>query len=175
MLVVSAIAIALIGRWVRRPAVLTGMTLLFVGCAGWLQLILRAQITVIPTFSHPWRPLLQTGTNLYWVGDGWNWYIGSLVLLLGGLGILLDMNSDYVQQGRRIHASLSVQLGVLAAALLFVGSGNLLTAILTWVLLDVCILLRSTALKNRSRLTTKKGNRKIEGRRESRATPTDNS
>ncbi len=134
----------LVGRWVRRPAVLTGLALLFVGCAGWLQLILRAQVTVVPTFSHPWRPILQSGTNLYWVGDGWNWYIAGLILLLGGLGILLDLNSDYVQQGRRIHASLAIQLGVLAAAMLFVGSGNLLTAILTWVLLDVCILLRST-------------------------------
>jgi len=143
-LIVGAIGIAIIGRWVRRPAVLTGLALLFVSCAGWLQLILRAQITVVPTFSHPWRPILQTGTNLYWVGDGWNWYIGGLILLLGALGILLDLNSDYVQHGRRVHASLAVQLGVLAAALLFVGSGNLLTAILTWVLLDVCILLRST-------------------------------
>ncbi len=144
LLIVGAIVTALVVRWVRRPAFLTGLALLFVGCAGWLQLILRAQVTVVPTFSHPWRPILQTGTNLYWVGDGWNWYIAGLILLLGGLGILLDLNSDYVQQGRRIHASLAVQLGVLAAAMLFVGSGNLLTAILTWVLLDVCILLRST-------------------------------
>jgi len=144
LLVVGAIVTVIIGRWVRRPAILTGLALLFVGCAGWLQLILRAQITVVPTFSHPWRPLLQSGANLYWVGDGWNWYIAGLILLLGGLGILLDLNSDYVQQGRRIHASLAVQLGVLAAAILFVGSGNLLTAILTWVLLDVCILFRST-------------------------------
>ncbi len=144
VLVASAVLIALLGRWIRRPALLTGMTLVFIGCAGWLQLFLRAQVTVVPVFSHPWRPLLQIGTNLYWVGDGWNWYIGSLILLLGGLGILLDMNSDYVQQERRVHASLSVQLGVLAAALLFVGSGNLLTAILTWVLFDICILLRST-------------------------------
>lgn len=144
LLVVGAIATAFIGRWVRRSSVVTGLALIFVGCAGWLQLILRAQVTVVPTFSHPWRPILQSGTNLYWVGDGWNWYIGALVLLLGGLGILLDLNSDYSQQGRRIHDSLGVQLGVLAAALLFVSSGNLLTAILTWVLLDVCILLRST-------------------------------
>jgi len=144
VLIIGAIVTAAIGKWVRRPAVLTGLALLFVGCAGWLQLILRAQVTVVPTFSHPWRPILQSGANLYWVGDGWNWYIASLILLLGGLGILLDLNSDYVLQGRRIHASLAVQLGVLAAAVLFVGSGNLLTAILTWVLLDVCILLRST-------------------------------
>ncbi|MEZ4680696.1 MAG: hypothetical protein R2932_41425 [Caldilineaceae bacterium] len=132
---------------------LDGVGASFVGAAGWLLLILRAQITVVPTFSHPWRPILQSGTNLYWVSDGWNWYIAGLVLLLGGLGILLDLNSDYVQQGYRIHASLGVQLGVLAAALLFVSSGNLLTAILTWVLLDVSILLRSTTRPQVAALT----------------------
>jgi hypothetical protein len=144
LLVVGAILSMLTGRWLRRPEWLAGFALLFIGLAGWLLLILRSQLTVVPTFSYPWRPIMQVGANLYWVGDGWNWYIAGLVLLLGGLGILLDLNSDYVQQGRRIHGSLAVQLAVLAAALLFVTSGNLLTAILTWVLLDVCILLRST-------------------------------
>lgn len=143
-LIVGAIASLVVGRWLRRPEWLAGLALIFIGVAGWLLLVLRSQLTVVPTFSYPWRPLLQVGANLYWVGDGWNWYIAGLVLLLGGLGILLDLNSDYVQQGRRIHGSLAVQLAVLAAALLFVTSGNLLTAILTWVLLDVCILLRST-------------------------------
>jgi hypothetical protein len=144
LLMVGAILSMLVGRWWRRPEWLAGLALLFIGVAGWLLLVLRSQLTVVPTFSYPWRPLMQVGANLYWVGDGWNWYIAGLVLLLGGLGILLDLNSDYVQQGRRIHGSLAVQLAVLAAAMLFVTSGNLLTAILTWVLLDVCILLRST-------------------------------
>jgi hypothetical protein len=144
LLVVGAISSLIMGRWLRRPEGLAAVALLFTGMAGWLLLYLRSQVAVVPTFSHPWRPILQVGTNLYWVGDGWNWYIAGLVLLLGGLGILLDLNSDYVHQGRRIHNSLAVQLGVLAAAMLFVSSGNLLTAILTWVLLDVCILLRST-------------------------------
>ncbi len=144
LLVLGAILSLTIGRWLRRAEWLAGVALLFIGMAGWLLLFLRSQVAVVPTFSHPWRPILQVGTNLYWISDGWNWYIAGLVLLLGGLGILLDLNSDYIQQGRRIHTSLAVQLAVLAAALLFVSSGNLLTAILTWVLLDVCILLRST-------------------------------
>lgn len=144
LLVLGAIVSLIVGRWLRRPEWLAGLALLFTAMAGWLLLFLRSQLAVVPTFSLPWRPILQVGTNLYWVGDGWNWYIAGLVLLLGGLGILLDLNSDYVHQGRRIHASLAVQLAVLAAAILFVSSGNLLTAILTWVLLDVCILLRST-------------------------------
>jgi len=144
LLILGAILSLIIGRWLWRSQWLTGFALLFIGMAGWLLLFLRSQLAVVPTFSQPWRPILQVGANLYWVGDGWNWYIAGLVLLLGGLGILLDLNSDYVQQGRRIHTSLAIQLAVLAAALLFVNSGNLLTAILTWVLLDVCILLRST-------------------------------
>ncbi|MBX3010148.1 MAG: hypothetical protein KF832_01530 [Caldilineaceae bacterium] len=144
LLMLGAITALVIGRWLRRPAWLAGVALSFTALAGWLLLFLRSQPAVIPTFSLPWRPILQVGTNLYWLSDGWNWYIAGLVLLLGSLGILLDLNSDYVQQGRRIHNSLAVQLAVLAAALLFVSSGNLLTAILTWVLLDVCILLRST-------------------------------
>ncbi len=144
LLVLGAMLSLMVGRWLRRPEWLAGLALLFIGMAGWLLLFLRSQVAVVPTFSHPWRPILQVGTNLYWISDGWNWYIAGLVLLLGGLGILLDLNSDYVQQGRRIHTSLAVQLAVLAAAMLFVSSGNLLTAILTWVLLDVCILLRST-------------------------------
>jgi len=144
LLVMGAIVSLIVGRWLRRPEWLAGLALLFTALAGWLLLFLRSQLTVVPTFSLPWRPILQVGTNLYWIGDGWNWYIAGLILLLGGLGILLDLNSDYVHQGRRVHASLAVQLAVLAAAMLFVNSGNLLTAILTWVLLDVCILLRST-------------------------------
>ncbi|MEZ4864360.1 MAG: hypothetical protein R3C14_23810 [Caldilineaceae bacterium] len=143
-LLIGALGQLIIGRWVRRPNLLTGLALLFIGVAGWLLLILRSELVVVPTFSYPWRPILSTGTNLYWVGDGWNWYIAGLILLLGGLGVLLDLNSEYVQEGRRIHASLAMQLTVLAAALLFVSSGNLLTAILTWVLLDVFMLLRST-------------------------------
>ncbi len=101
---------------------------------------------VVPVYSQPWQPLLQDGANLLWVGDGWNWYISGLVLLLGGLGILLELNSDHVDGDRRpnsrIYYTLAVHLGILGATLLFVGSGNLLTAILTWVVIDILVLLR---------------------------------
>jgi hypothetical protein len=129
------------GRWVRRSDWLTGLALFFVTIALALHWALREQL-VVPTFSLPWQPILQSGTNLLWVGDGWNWYIAGLVLLLGGLGILLDLNGEPPSASNRVYVSLSVNLAVLAAALLFVGSGNLLTAILTWVVLDILVLLR---------------------------------
>lgn len=134
-----------VGRWVRRPGWLTGLALSFVAVAVWLFLGLRTE-PIVPTFSRPWQPPLQTGTNLVWVGDGWNWYIAGLLLLLGGVGILLDLNSEQSpalrQRQRPVHSSLAVHLAVLAAGLLFVGSGNVLTTMLTWVLLDLFIILR---------------------------------
>ena len=145
VLLLGAVVELLIGRWVRRPGWLTGLALFFVAMAVWLFLGLRTE-PIVPVFSRPWQPPLQTGTNLLWVGDGWNWYISGLILLLGGVGILLDLNSGQfagVQAaGRRIHSSLAVHMGVLAAGLLFVGSGNILTAMLTWVVLDLFTLVR---------------------------------
>ena len=135
----------IVGRWLRRSGWLTGLALFFVVIAGGLLLGLRLQ-PVVPVYSRPWQPLLQSGANLLWVGDGWNWYISGLIILLGGLGILLELNMDRVNGDQRpdlrIHNSLAVHLGILGATLLFVGSGNLLTAILTWVVIDILVLLR---------------------------------
>ena len=161
VLLIGAVVELIIGRWLRRPGWLTGLALFFVGAAALLLLGLRAQ-PVVPVYSRPWQPLLQNGANLMWVGDGWNWYISGLIVLLGGLGILLEMNTrrtgsppdadsipglstpiSTASPTLRIHANLSVHLGILGASLLFVGSGNLLTAILTWVVLDLLVLVRS--------------------------------
>jgi hypothetical protein len=144
VLLLGAVTQLTVGRWVRRPGWLTGLALFFVGVAVLLFLLLRAE-PVVPTFSRPWQPPLQTGANLVWVGDGWNWYISGLLLLLGGIGILLDLNSRRTLEtpaSRRVHTSLAVHLSVLAAGLLFVGSGNVLTVMLMWVLLDMFSLAR---------------------------------
>ncbi|MCC6166318.1 MAG: hypothetical protein IT329_03735 [Caldilineaceae bacterium] len=143
-LLIGAIVVESVGRWMRRPGWLTGLALFFVTAAVWLFLGLRAE-PVVPIYSRPWQPPLQYGTNLLWVGDGWNWYISGLILLLGGVGILLDLNSPppvSEMRARRVHSSLAIHLGVLAAGLLFVGSGNVLTAMLTWVVLDLFTLVR---------------------------------
>ncbi|MFN2204079.1 MAG: hypothetical protein ACK2UO_22995 [Caldilineaceae bacterium] len=145
VLLAGAATEMVIGRWVRRAGWLTGIALGFLAVAVWLFLDLRVQ-PIVPTFSRPWQPPLQTGTNLVWVGDGWNWYVSGLLLLLGGIGIMLDLSNSSdgttKRSTRHAHSSLAVHLAVLAAGLLFVGSGNVLTTMLTWVLLDLIIILR---------------------------------
>lgn len=142
VLLLGAIVQLSCGRWIQRAKWLTALALAFVGIALLLLLRLRVQ-PVVPVYSRPWQPLLYSGANLYWVGDGWNWYISGLILLLGGLGILLALNNEEILRGRRIHGTLAIDLAVIAASLLFVGSGNLLTAILTWVAVDIFALVRS--------------------------------
>ncbi len=147
VLLFGAVVVLLAGRAVKHPAWLTGIALAFVVVAVWLFFGLRSA-PVAPIFSRPWQPPLQSGTNLVWVGDGWNWYLSGLLLLIGGAGILLDLNnavgSTTRLQYRRTSSSLAVHLAVLASGLLFVGSANILTTMLTWVLLDLFIILRGT-------------------------------
>ncbi len=139
----GALLVALIGRWVRRPVLLTGLALLFVAISGVIWIDLRFQ-QVIPVYSRSWQPLFQAGANLEWVGDGWNWYVAGLMLLLGGLSILLDMGEDERTPWQH-GIGIAVNLAIAAAAILFVSSGNLLTVVFTWVLLDIAILVRGIA------------------------------
>lgn len=111
--------------------------------------LLRAE-PIVPTYSQPWRPLLFGGTNLLWIGDGWNWYVSLLVLILGGVAILLNQFGGQYEAAtgpgplvnQRSALTLAGYMGILAAALLFVGSGNLITVTLTWVAMDLLILIR---------------------------------
>jgi len=131
-----------IGRWTRRSDWLAWIALGFLGSTGLLYIALQFT-DVVPTFGHPWQPLLQSAANLYWVVDGWNYYIGALILLIGGLGILLNrMRTADGKPLPRLHGVLATDLSIIAASLLLVQSGNLLTVLLTWVFLDVIILLR---------------------------------
>ena len=134
-----------LGRWFRRSQWLIWLALTFLGLAALLYIGL--QFTgVVPTFGRPWRPLLQGAANLYWIADGWNYYLGALILLIGGLGILL--NPARTADGKplpRLHSILATDLTVIAASLLFVNSGNLLTVLLTWVFLDITVILRLAA------------------------------
>ena len=139
----GALLVALFGRWLRRPALLTGLALVFVAIAGMIWVDLRFQ-QVVPVFSRSWQPLFQAGANLEWLGDGWNWYVTGLMLLLGGLGILLDMADDE-RTAYQQRIGLAVNMAIAAAAVLFVSSGNLLTVVFTWVLLDIAILVRGVA------------------------------
>ena len=143
VLLFGAAVALLAGRWLRRSDLLTGLALIFVAAAALLFVALQFQ-AVVPTFGRPWQPLLQSAINLFWISDNWNYYVSGLILLLGGLGILLDRNPRAVGgQSSRLGAMLSANLAVLAGSLLFVNSGNLLTAMLSWVFLDLAILLRA--------------------------------
>jgi len=148
VLLLGAIVQWFSGRLARRQRHgrywLTALALLFVVFAGGLLVNLRTQ-PVVPVYSHLWQPLLYSGANLYWVGDGWNWYISCLIWVLGGVGILLALNGGETGRNDRIHTTLAVNLATIAAALLFVGSGNLLTAVLTWVVMDIFGLVRSAS------------------------------
>ena len=153
LLTIGAGTMLVLNRPLRRSSqqtsLLTAVALAFVAVAMLLTLRLRAD-EFVPIFSRPWQPLLQERSNLIWVGDGWNWYISVLILLLGGVGILLDWGGLPLRgvviasgvQERRRSTTLAVNLGFLAAALLFVGSGNLLTVIITWVVMDLVMLVR---------------------------------
>lgn len=143
LLLLTGAAVELgVGRWIRRSGSLTWIALGFLGSAGLLYIALQFT-SVVPTFSHPWQPLLQGTANLYWVADGWNYYIGALTLLIGGLGILLNrMRTPDGKPLPRFHGVLATDLSIIAASLLLVQSGNLLTVLLTWVFLDIVILLR---------------------------------
>ena len=140
ILALGAVTMAILGRILRRPVLLTGLALLFAALAGILWVDLRFQ-AVVPVYSRAWQPIFQSGANLYWLGDGWNWYVAGLMLLVGALAILLDMHEDN-RSASQHGASLAVNLAILSAALLFVSSGNVLTAVFTWVLLDLMILVR---------------------------------
>jgi len=119
--------------------------LAFLGLAGLFYIGL--QFTgVVPTFGRAWQPLLQSATNLYWIADGWNYYLSALILLIGGLGILL--NRARLPDGKplpRLHIVLATDLTIIASSLLFVQSGNLLTVLLAWVFLDITVILRLAA------------------------------
>ncbi len=144
MLLFGAALQLIVGRWLRRPVFVRGLALLIVGAAGLLFLTLQF-LNVVPTLGQPWQPLLQTSINLFWISAGWNNYMAGLILLLGGLGILLDRAQRDGSVHIRFYAVQAMNLAILAASLLFVTSGNLLTALFAWVFLDFVVLLRTAA------------------------------
>lgn len=151
VLFLGSILVLSVGRWIRTPGLLTGISLLCTALAGVLIVFLRMQ-TEFAIFSRPWQPLFQGGTNLEWIGDGWNCYVGLLILLIGGIGILLDWDNrassslgmkPVAQSHREVHSLLAVHLSFLATAILFIFSSNLLTVVMTWVMMDLLMLIRS--------------------------------
>lgn len=144
VLLLGAAIEMIVGRWLRRPHLVRGLALLVVGSASGLFLVLQF-LNVVPTLGLPWQPLLQTSINLFWNSDGWNNYLAGLILLLGGLGVLLDRAQRDGVLHARFYALQAMNLAILAASILFVTSGNLLTALFAWVFLDFTVLLRTAS------------------------------
>lgn len=148
VLAVGALTVWIVGRVLHRPQWQSGIALVFWGVGVVQMVLLRAQKD-LPVYQFPWRPLLFGETDLFWVGDGWNWYVSVLLLVLGGVAILLSgFGGQYVRlpthaERREATLTLSAHLGMLSTSLLFVGSGNLLTVTLTWVLIDILVLARN--------------------------------
>ena len=158
VLALGGIFVWLMGRllspMLRGPAAnaatnaLSTVALLFWGAATALTLSLRLQ-SAAPVFSIPWQPFFATGADLLWVGNGWNWYVSCLILLLGGGGLLfsgfggqrMGRVSDEGQQDTGLTLSLS--LIAIASALFFTSSDNLLTLTLMWVVMDLFIIGRN--------------------------------
>lgn len=92
-----------------------------------------------------WQPLTVAGSALNWRIDSWNWLTSLLLLILAAVALLLEDGSaaplDSSARTRR-GAEVERTLGLAAAALLFVSSGNVLTLASTWLVLDAALTLR---------------------------------
>lgn len=147
VLLIGILVVWIAGRRAARADVPRWVALGFWVVAVWQVLGMRFQAT-IPSYARLWQPLVLETAYLYWLGDGWNWYVSSLMMLLGGVALLLGGFGVPVEQltslrARREHTNtLMSYLGLTAAGLLFVNSGNLLTLTLTWVVMDLALLLR---------------------------------
>lgn len=144
LLAVGSAAVWLVGRRAQKPGPASTLALAFWAAAVGLTVLLSLQ-PVVPVFSRPWQPFLSSGANLLWISDGWNWYISCLVLLLGGVALLLSGYGGHFLGRPRRTTALAGHLNVIAAALLFVGSGNLLTVTLMWVVMDFFIIARNAS------------------------------
>lgn len=159
LLTIGSVVVWLVGRFARAmerwgiignpKGILGAVALLIWGAAAILTAALRMQSSA-PLFSIPWQPFFSTGADLLWVSNGWNWYVSSLILLLGGGGLLFSgfggqdagQSSDDSQEDNALPLALS--LNAIAGALYFTSSGNLLTVTLMWVVMDLFIIARNT-------------------------------
>lgn len=140
----GSIVVWVVGRRLQREGLLSTLALGFWGIAVVLTVALRLQ-PLISIFRLPWQPFFSVQANLLWVSDGWNWYASCLILLLGGVGLLLSRDtSGPTADARGIAASHS--LSVIATALLFTNSGNLLTVTLMWVVMDFFMIVRNVVV-----------------------------
>jgi len=120
-------------RWFRLP-----LALLIVIAAGW-DWTRAAASPAGRELSWRWQPLTVAGAPLLWQMDGWNGLTTLLLLLLAAALLLLD--EDEPTEGP-IAGSLERTLWLVAAAVVFVCSANMLTVASSWLALDALLVLR---------------------------------
>ncbi|MGQ9489303.1 MAG: hypothetical protein ACUVR4_01025 [Anaerolineae bacterium] len=105
--------------------------------------------------SLDWQPLTVAGSALAWRMDGWNWLVSGLILILAAVALVLPTSFlaglPFLRGGPattpaprldRRGIGWERSLWLAAAALVFVGSYNVLTLAVGWVLFDAVLALR---------------------------------
>ncbi len=165
ILSLGGIVLALLRRRMRRRAVLAQMiagrslpglpkiasyearlpiAVLAVLAAALLLLHLRT-VSPSPTLGWTWQPLTVAGSVIEWRLDAWNWTTSALIIGLTGIALLLGeglMGPPEKPRLDRVGVDHERTLYLGAAALIFVGSGNILTMSMGWVILDAALALR---------------------------------
>ncbi len=152
VLTLGSIVVWIIGLRSQKTGILGAVALLFWIIAVIQMVTLRLQPSE-PIYSLPWQPFFSTGADLLWMSNGWNWYVSGLILLLGGVGLLLNGYGGQARgrpsEGADDALTLAMSLNMIASALLFTSSGNLLTVTLMWVVMDFFIIARNAVVPAR--------------------------
>jgi hypothetical protein len=128
------------------------VALLISAAAGVLLLHLR-NLAPRPVLAWNWQPLTVAGSSIEWRLDGWNWLVSLLIILVTAVSVLIgeqEREDEPAGRGRidLLGADLERTLWLAAAALAFVASGNILTLVTSWVLLDGALAYRLHAFRS---------------------------
>ena len=136
-----------------RPDRLLALALILLG-ASFAALVSQVFQRGLPLFALTWQPSLQDSFQFVWLHVGWNWNISLLAGILGAAGLLCSAqrlsDPEAMSPEDRFFFTrfLALNLATLACVWLLVNSGNILTTVFTWVLLDVMLVFRHTQVMN---------------------------
>jgi len=135
ILIFGALALLLFPRrtstWLSRSAAVV------IALAALGRMIVLRTSVVGPGVGWAWQPPVVAAGEIAWVGDGWAWLVGILLLTEALVALLLEE-----AEGRRPRSVYVATLLLAASCLLFVLSANLLTLTVAWVLTDLALMLR---------------------------------
>lgn len=136
-----------------RPDRLLALALILLG-VSLAALVSQVFQRGLPLFALTWQPSLQDSFQFVWLHVGWNWNISLLAGILGAAGLLCSAqrlsDPERMSPEDRFFFTrfLALNLATLACVWLLVNSGNMLTTVFTWVLLDVMLVFRHTQVMN---------------------------